>query len=135
MVHRFCFFKKTSLTWLGSKREQRLQFFSNMYRITVLKLTRGKSLLELWVSTTFLPDWQPPLIFIQFISNLLCMCTVSMASAHVILKYIRQRLRVAVSREEKCYPTILKGILPLVFIHIFWELYIATTSFKVGLAS
>ena len=36
--------------------------------------TRGKLLLELWV-TTFLPDL-----------NFLCMCTNSMASAHVILK-------------------------------------------------
>ena len=33
---------------------------------------RGKSLLESWV-TTFLPDWQPPLIFVRFISNFLCM--------------------------------------------------------------
>ena len=46
---------------------------------------RGKSLLELW-GTTFLPDWQPPLIFVRFISNFLCMCSNSMASAHVILK-------------------------------------------------
>ena len=29
---------------------------------------RGKSLLESWV-TTFLPDWQPPLIFIRFTSK------------------------------------------------------------------
>ena len=29
----------------------------------------GKSLLESWV-TTFVPDWQPPLIFVQFISKL-----------------------------------------------------------------
>ena len=27
---------------------------------------RDKSLLELWV-TTFLPDWQPPLIFVPFV--------------------------------------------------------------------
>ena len=46
---------------------------------------RGNSLLELWV-TTFLPDWQPPLIFVRFISNFLCMCSNSMASAHVIYK-------------------------------------------------
>ena len=45
-------------------------------------LTRGKSLLELWV-TTFIPDWQQPLIFVRFISNFLCMCSNSMASAHV----------------------------------------------------
>ena len=55
---------------------------------------------SLWV-TTFLPDWQPPLIFVQFISNFLCVCSDSMASAHVILKLMRQRLRVAVSQEEK----------------------------------
>ena len=51
----------------------------------IIHIIRGKSLLELWV-TTFLPDWQPPLIFAQFISNFLCMCSNSMASAHVILK-------------------------------------------------
>ena len=60
--------------------------------------TRGKSHLELWV-TTFLPDWQPPLIFVWFISNFFFMCSSSMASAHVILQQIRQRLRVAVSSE------------------------------------
>ena len=47
--------------------------------------SRGKSHLELWV-TTFLPDWQRPLIFVQFIPNFLYMCSNSMASAHVILK-------------------------------------------------
>ena len=46
---------------------------------------RGKSLLELWV-TTFLPDWQPPLIFVRYVLNFLYMCSSSMASAHVILK-------------------------------------------------
>ena len=29
---------------------------------------RGKSLLELW-GTTFLPDWQPPSIFVWFTSK------------------------------------------------------------------
>ena len=49
--------------------------------------TRGKSLLELWIlDTTFLPDWQQPLIFVRFISNFLCMDSNSMGSAHVILK-------------------------------------------------
>ena len=52
-------------------------------RLIIKQHSRGKSLLELWVST-FLPDWQLPLIFIRFISNLLCMCSNSMASAHVI---------------------------------------------------
>ena len=74
-----------------------------------LLYTRGKSLLESWV-TTFLPDWQPPLIFVWFFSNFLCMCSCIVDSAHVILKYIRQRLRVAVSREDKWYPTILRVI-------------------------
>ena len=46
---------------------------------------RGKSLLELWV-TSFLPDWQTPLIFVRFISNFFCICTNSVASAQVILK-------------------------------------------------
>ena len=57
------------------------------YRVRQVKLdeTRGKSLLELW-GTTFLPDWQLPLIFVWFISNFLCMFTNSMSSAHAILK-------------------------------------------------
>ena len=40
------------------------------------------------------------------------MCSNSVDSAHVILKEIRQRLRVAraVSQEEKWYPTILRVI-------------------------
>ena len=49
--------------------------------------TRGKSLLELWILvTTFLPDWQQPLIFVRFIWNFLCMDSNSMGSAHAILK-------------------------------------------------
>ena len=48
-------------------------------------LFRGKSLLESSV-TTFLPYWQPPLIFVWFISNFLWMCSNSVDSAHVILK-------------------------------------------------
>ena len=52
---------------------------------SAFQLVRGKSLLELWV-TTFVPDWQPPLIYVRFISNFLCMCSNSMASVHVILK-------------------------------------------------
>ena len=77
-------------------------------------MARGKSLLELRV-TTFIPDRQPPLIFVRFISNFLCSnsmaSTIFFASAHVILKEIRQRLRVVVSREEKWYPTILRNVL------------------------
>ena len=46
---------------------------------------RDKSLLELW-DTTFLPDWLPTLIFVWFISNFLCIRSISMSSAHVILK-------------------------------------------------
>ena len=70
---------------------------------------KGKSLLELWV-TTVLPDWQLPLIAVWFISNFLCMCSNSMASAHMILKQIRQRLGLAVNWREKWYPTILRVI-------------------------
>ena len=44
---------------------------------------RGKSLLDLWV-TTFLPNEHSPLIFVRFISNFLCMCSNSMASDHVL---------------------------------------------------
>ena len=50
-----------------------------------IKELLGKSFLELWV-TTFLSDWQLPLIFVRFISNFFCMCSYSMASAHVTLK-------------------------------------------------
>ena len=39
----------------------------------ILPPPRGKSLLELWI-TTFLPDRQPPLIFVRFISNFQCSC-------------------------------------------------------------
>ena len=50
------------------------------------------------------------------------MCSNGMASNHVILNLIKQRLRVAVSREEKWYPMILdKSDLPLVplrFLHL-----------------
>ena len=52
---------------------------------TFIFYARGQSLYELWV-TTFLPNWQPPLIFMQFISNFFCMCSNSVDSAHVILK-------------------------------------------------
>ena len=65
-------------------------------------ITGGKSLLESWC-TTLLLDWQPPLIFVWFISNFLCVCSDSMASAHVIFRQIRQRLMGAVSREG-CNP-------------------------------
>ena len=42
-----------------------LQYFPNVSRWCC---TRGKSLLESW-STTFLPDWQLPLIFVWFTSK------------------------------------------------------------------
>ena len=70
---------------------------------------RGKLILALWVAT-FHPDWQLPLIFVWFISNVLCMCFNSMANAHVILKLIKQRSKIVVSQEEKWYPTILRVI-------------------------
>ena len=50
-----------------------------------LALVRGKSLLELWANT-FIPDWQPPLIFVRLILNLLCMCSKSVDGDYVILK-------------------------------------------------
>ena len=46
--------------------------------------TRGQSLLESW-GTTSLHDWQPPLIYVRFISKFLCNCSFSMANVHVIL--------------------------------------------------
>ena len=45
-----------------------LLFFAPISIITIVKILKGKSLLELLV-TTFLPDWQRPLIFVRFISN------------------------------------------------------------------
>ena len=40
----------------------------------------------------------------------MCMCIYGMAGAHVNLNQFRQRLRVAISREEEWYPTILRVI-------------------------
>ena len=51
--------------------------WTEVYLGTKYLFTRGKSLLELWV-TTFLPDRLLPLIFVWFISNFLCMCSNSM---------------------------------------------------------
>ena len=53
--------------------------------------------------STFLPDWQLALIFVRFISNFLCLCPDSMASAHVILMEIKQSQsgRKVVPRDSK----------------------------------
>ena len=51
-----------------------------------------------------------PLIFVQFTSNFLCICSDRLASAYVILRQIGQTLRRAVSREEKLQSNILKMI-------------------------
>ena len=48
------------LTWRNLKKNLEITWFPKCVR------SRGKSLLELWV-TTFLPNWQPPLIFVWFI--------------------------------------------------------------------
>ena len=68
---------------LKKKIEERKTYYSSFF-------IRGKSFLELWV-TTFLSDWQPPKIFVRLISNFLCMCSSSMASTHVILKWFASR--------------------------------------------
>ena len=60
-------------------------WIKNVFHVCFLWYSRGKSPLESWF-TTFLPDWQLPLIFVRFISNFLCMCSNGMASAHGILK-------------------------------------------------
>jgi len=88
------------------------------YTIYLALHTRGKSLSELWVNT-FLPDWQPPLIFVWFISNFLCVCSNSVTSAHVIFKQITPRLRGAVSQVTH----IPKSALPLETkkIHPDWQ--------------
>ena len=52
--------------WAPSARLMIVPFMNDTYR--------GKSLLELW-GTTFLHNWQPPLIFVRFISNFLCICS------------------------------------------------------------
>ena len=59
------------------------------------------------------------------------MCSYSMASAHVILKQIRQRLRLVVSREEKWYPTILRVNFEL--LYKYFELFSYTRTEKVVL--
>ena len=51
----------------------------------LIMFTQGTSLLESW-GNTFLLNWQPPLIFVWFMSYFLYMCLYSMASVHVILK-------------------------------------------------
>ena len=48
-----------------------------------LKCARGKSLLELW-GTTFLPEWQPPLIFVWFTSKL------HMSTSHTIRTHAQE---------------------------------------------
>ena len=54
-----------------------VRYYAHLFIFTI---TRGKSLLESW-GTTFLPDWQTPLIFAWIFSNFLYMCSNSMASA------------------------------------------------------
>ena len=54
-----------------SRNENRLPFkFCGGWNCWIKnpKVCRGKSLLELWVAT-FLSDWQPPLIFVQYTSK------------------------------------------------------------------
>ena len=71
------------------EESQKVEYYSKLLVLKFIKLKsvplRGKSLLELWV-TTFLPDWQLLLIFVRFILNFLCICSNSVDSAHVILK-------------------------------------------------
>ena len=83
-----------------------------VFCIVILNLPRGKSLLELWL-TTFLPDWQPPLIFVWFISNFLCMCSNSMDSAHVILKVNQTKIKGSCQSGRKMVPHDSKSDLPL----------------------
>ena len=77
--------------------------------IFIWSVCRSRSLLESW-GATFLLDWQPPLMFVWFRSIVLYVCSNSMVSAHVIFKWIRQKLRVTVTQEEKWHPTILRVI-------------------------
>ena len=86
----YCFCKFTIYFWFNLLDLSDLSYtfisFASVYLIAIFAfVTRGKSLLESWV-ITFLPDWQLPLIFVRFITNFFCMCSNSMASAHVILK-------------------------------------------------
>ena len=52
---------------------------SRLGSFRILHYHRGKSLLELWVPN-FLPDCQPPLIFVRVISNFLYLCSNSMTN-------------------------------------------------------
>ena len=63
--------------WNGNKKTIGGGFLGKYLPIQL----RGESLLELWDT-----DWQPPLIFVRIISNLLFMSSNGMTSAHVILK-------------------------------------------------
>ena len=53
---------------ISSAISSRLSTSESMESEKGMILHRGKSFLELWV-TTFLPDWQPPLIFVWFTSK------------------------------------------------------------------
>ena len=85
VLHNFVYFQlKTCMLHLF--QNYIFLIYVRHYRIFLtIGNIRGKSLLELRV-TIFLPDWQLPLIFVWFISNFFCMCSNSMASAHVSLK-------------------------------------------------
>ena len=87
---------------------------SSISLLSYFQLARGKSLLELWVTTFLLSDWQPPLVFVRFISNFLCMCSISMAIADVILKYLNQtKIRGGCQSGRKVVPHDSKSNFPL----------------------
>ena len=56
----------SSKTW--KIRHKNGYWLSEVYYSWKNNLTRGKSLLEPW-GNTFLPDWQPPLMFVWFTSK------------------------------------------------------------------
>ena len=53
------------------------------------------------------------LVFVRFISNFLCMCSNSMASAHVMLKQIRQSFKGGCESGRKVVPHNSNSELPL----------------------
>ena len=72
------------LRWVGDRKIERLIKLALAFQ---QQFSAHFSILLLWILvTTFLPDRQPPLIFVRFISNFLCMDSNSMGSVLVILK-------------------------------------------------
>ena len=73
---------------------------------------RGESLLESW-GTAFLPDWQPPLIFVRIYFKISWALVILLEYMHKKFEINRTKIRVAVSREEKVVTHNSKSDLPV----------------------